>query len=265
MEKLRDYKNRPKKNNKQKKLLRYKLRLTLVYSTIFFAVSFTCLFASSLVLFRIKEIIIKGDKVCEDQILIEKSGIKIGNNLFFENVDTAISNLEKSILDIDRAYIEKKYPNKLIIDIKKAKKFFCIEYGEKYIYVSENGKVLEVSNEKDQNLMFLKGIELNSFDLGEKIVYSNKIIEKTLYEFLEKMNLNNLPNISEINFNNGTTFLVNYENRIKINFGFFENIDYKIKVASEIINNKLGNMESGELDLSDCVDENRSYFTPSYS
>ena len=94
--------------------------------------------------------------------------------------------------------------------------------------------------------------------------YADKSLEKKLSEFAEKMNSNGLSKISEINFNKGSLFFVNYDNRIKINFGFYENMDYKIKTASKIINNKLGAAESGTLDLSDVPKENRSYFTPSY-
>ena len=122
---------------------------------------------------------------------------------------------------------------------------------------------MEISDERDENLILLKGISLDSFEVGKKVQYVDKSVEKKLSEFAEKMNSNGLSKISEINFNNGSLFFVNYDNRIKINFGFYENMDYKIKMASEIINNKLGAAESGTLDLSEVPKENRSYFISS--
>ena len=180
------------------------------------------------------------------------------------NTEAASTKLEEKFSNIDTVTMTKKFPNKLIIDIKKANKAFCIKYEEQYVFISNKGKVLEISDERDENLIFLSGIGLDSLEIGKKAQYADKSVEKKLLEFIEKMNLNGLTKISEIDFNNDYSFFVNYDNRIKINFGFFENMDYKIKTASKIINNKLGASESGTLDLSEVPKENRSYFTPSY-
>lgn len=245
-------------------ILGYKIKSFLTYTTIFFVISAICIFLSSAILFKIKEIVVQGDEVCEQQVLIEESGIKKGDNLFFADTEAASTKLEEKIPEVDTVTMTKKFPNKLIIDVKKANKFFCIEFEEQYVFISNKGKVLEISDERDENLILLKGISLDSFEVGKKVEYVDKSVEKKLSEFAEKMNSNGLSKISEINFNNGSLFLVNYDNRIKINFGFYESMDYKIKTAAEIINNKLGAAESGTLDLSDVPKENRSYFTPSY-
>lgn len=244
--------------------LSYKIKSILAYVTIFCVISAVCMLLSSAILFKIKEIVVQGDEVCEPQILIEKSGIKSGDNLFFANTEAASAKLEEKIPEVDTVTMTKKFPNRLIIDVKKATKVFCIEFDKQYICISGKGKVLEISDERDENLILLKGIGLESFEVGKKVGYTDKSVEKKLSEFAEKMNLNGLSKMSEINFNDGFSFLVNYDNRIKINFGFYENMDYKIRTAAEIINNKLGAAEAGTLDLSEVPKENRSYFTPSY-
>jgi cell division protein FtsQ len=249
---------------KNASFLSYKIKLFLTYTTIFCVISSLCILLSSAILFKIKDIVVQGDEVYEKQTLIEESGIKKGDNLFFTNTKSASINLEGKFPNIDTVTITKKFPNKLIIDIRKANKAFCIESEEQYVFISNKGKVLEISDERDENLILLKGISLDSFEVGKKVQYVDKSVEKKLSEFAEKMNSNGLSKISEINFNNGSLFFVNYDNRIKINFGFYENMDYKIKMASEIINNKLGAAESGTLDLSEVPKENRSYFTPNY-
>ena len=75
------------------------------------------------------------------------------------------------------------------------------------------------------------------------------------------MGKNNLNKVTGINFNSGYNLIVGYDNRVEIDFGFYENMDYKIRTAAEIINNKLGAKEAGVLDLSEVSKENRSYFT----
>ena len=176
-----------------------------------------------------------------------------------------ISNkLEKEFSEIDTIDIIKNFPHKLVINVKKAHKAFAIKSNENYVFISEKGKVVEISDDRLENIILLDGIPLESFEIGKEIVFKDRSFFGKLLEFIEKMKNNNLSKIIEVNFNNGCSIYINYDNRIKINFGYYENIDYKIKTAAEIINNKLGAAESGELDVSEISKENRSYFTPSY-
>ena len=50
------------------------------------------------------------------------------------------------------------------------------------------------------------------------------------------------------------------QNRINILIGNLNELDYKIKTAAEIINNRLSKDESGELDLSMLDQGDTSYF-----
>lgn len=259
IQKAKNYKGRKKTS-----FLNYKVKSVLTYVAAFCVISVGCLFFSSMILFKIKEIVVQGDDACEEQVLLETSGIKKEDNLFFTNTEVASAKLEEKIPEVDTVYMTKKFPNKLIIDVKKARKVFCIESEGQYINVSSKNKVLEISDYRDKDLILLEGITLESFEFGKKAVYEDKSAEKKILEFVEEMNLNNLPKITEVDFNNGFSFFANYDNRVKINFGFYENMDYKIRTASEIINNKLGAAECGTLDLSEVSKENRSYFTPNY-
>lgn len=257
-------KSKPQIKRKKTKLLSSRLKLIFTYCATFCVVSAVCLFLSSTILFKIKEIVVQGDAVCEAQVLVEKSGIKKGDNLFLANTAAASEKLEEEIPEIDTVTMTKKFPNKLVMDVKRAEKAFCVEHENSYVCISNKGKVLEIAEERDENLPLLRGVRLDFFEIGKKIIYSEKSVAKKLAEFVEKMNANGLSKITEIDFNNGFSFFVCYDNRVKINFGFYENIDYKIKTAAEIINNKLGAAESGTLDLSEISKENRSYFTPDY-
>ena len=260
--KIRKNKNFIKR--KRSTFLGYKIKLVLTYFFIFCLISSICIFLSSAVLFKINEIEVLGDVICDSNFLIEKSGIKLGDNLFFVDSKYISNKLEKEFSEIDTIDIIKDFPHKLVINVKKAHKAFAIKSNENYIFISEKGKVLEISDNRLENIILLDGIPLESFEIGKEIVFKDRSFFGKLLEFIEKMKNNNLSKIIEVNFNNGCSIYINYDNRIKINFGYYENIDYKIKTAAEIINNKLGAAESGELDVSEISKENRSYFTPSY-
>jgi hypothetical protein len=55
--------------------------------------------------------------------------------------------------------------------------------------------------------------------------------------------------------------VINYDNRLKIEIGADEDLNYKVITAKEIIMNKIGSSEKGTLDLKNLKKENRSYFT----
>lgn len=267
-EKLSSTKNKlnmsTNKRHKTKSLHYYRLRLILTYTIIFLIISFLCLFVSSTVLFKIKTIEVQGDEVCSREELVKKSEIKTGDNLFFTKMDLAKEKLEKEIPEIEKVTIKKKIPNKVIIDVKKANKVFDIEHENQHIYTNATGKVLGISDEPDKNLIILRGVGIKSFDVGSKVIYNDASVSKKINELINQMKSKCLYNITEIDFNDGLDIMVNYEDRIKINFGIYENMDYKIRTAAEILNKKLGNTEKGTLDLSVVSAENRSYFTPSY-
>ncbi len=255
---------RKKHGFKRRSLINYKLRQFLTYFTMFFVVSFLCLLASSTLLFKINLIEVQGDEVCDAQALIEKSGIKTGDNLFFIKKDEVKSKLEKEIPIIEDVTIKKRIPSKVIINIKKANKIFDVEYENNHIYTNEKGKVLEVSSERDDNLILLRGIGVKSFSTGEKILYVDESMSSKISEILNQMNAKELDKIKGIDFSDELNIMIDYDKRIKMNFGMYERIDYKIRTAAELLNNKIGKGESGILDLSVVSKENRSYFTPIY-
>ena len=264
--KKKSLKIRKDKNNIRKKKIifgHYRIKLIMIYFIIFCLISSICIFLSSAVLLKTNEIDVLGDEICDSNFLIEKSGIKIGDNLLFIDSKYVKNKLEREVPEIDTVEIIKRFPNKFVINVRSAKKTFAIKSNEKYIFISEKGKVLEISDIVD-DVIILNGAPLESFEIGKEIVFKDKSFMRNLLEFTVKMKNNNLSKITEINFNNGCYIYINYDNRIKINFGYYENIDCKIKTAAEIINNKLGAAESGELDVSEVFKENRSYFTPSY-
>lgn len=249
---------------RRRSLINYKLKLFLTYFTMFFVVSFLCLFASSMLLFKINSIEVQGDNVCDAATLIEKSGIKNGDNLFFIKKDLVKLKLEKEIPNIDNVTIKKTIPNKVIIDVKKANKVFDVEYENNHIYTNEKGKVLEISGERDNSLILLRGLGVKSFSVGEKITYVDESVCSQISEIINQMNAKELYEIKGIDFSDELNILIDYGDRIKINFGMYEKIDYKIRTAAELLNNKIGKGERGILDLSVVSKENRSYFTPIY-
>lgn len=242
-------------------LMDYRIGRVLVFATMLCGVSVLCLFLSSTVLFSIKDISVQGDEVYEPGFIIEQSGTKLGHNLFLLDAKQVGEKLENELPNVDEVTVTKKFPGKVIINVKQAVKAVDVEVDGKFVSISCKGKVLEVSDVHDDNLILLQGVELESFEVGDIVAFADKSVGTKVFDIIAQMGKNNLNKVTGINFNSGYNLIVSYDNRVEIDFGFYENMDYKIRTAAEIINNKLGAKEAGVLDLSEVSKENRSYFT----
>lgn len=241
----------------------YRIGRVLVYGAAFCGLSALCLFLSSTVLFSIKNIYVQGDEIYEPQVVLEQSGAKVGDNLLFLNAAKVSERLERTLPEVDEVVVTKKFPGRLLIDVKRAEKAFDVELPDgSFVSISGKGKALEVAEAHDEELILLQGVELTSFEVGSKVVFAGKLVESRISELLGQTNEHNLHKVSGLNFSSSSDLVVDYDHRVKIHFGFYENMDYKIRTAAEIINNKLGAGEAGTLDLSEVSRENRSYFTP---
>ena len=79
---------------------------------------------------------------------------------------------------------------------------------------------------------------------------------------IKLMNLNDLSKVTGVDFSRSANIIVNYEHRVDIILGLYENVDYKLRMARELIKSKIGEKVSGTLDLSIVSKDNRSYFKP---
>ena len=254
-----------RKRHRQKfSIMHYRIGRVLTYATVFLGISAVCLFLSSTILFGIKEIIVQGDEIYAPQIVIEQSAVKIGDNLFLLDTESVSRRIAALLPEVDEVSIHKKFPSKLVIDIKHAIKAFDVEVDGNFVSVSSKGKILSFSDVHDESLILLQGTALESYDVGSQVAFVDKTMASKISDIIGQMAAHNLEKITGIDFSSNSNLVVNYDNRIKINFGFYENMDYKIRTAAEIIKKNLSLSEAGILDLSEISKENRSYFIPEY-
>ena len=116
------------------------------------------------------------------------------------------------------------------------------------------------------NMRKLKIIILLAFIIYNVESYSQDNINYFVKSDSMEVYLNNIIDVNYAKKFDSLFVYIHYDenNRINLNLGIYEGIDYKIKTAAEILNNKIGNNERGTLDLSAVPKENRSCFTPDY-
>ena len=113
--------------NKKKMSRRRKLKkhiLTILLAGVVMCVGLVLVFS---LFFKANTITISGDKVYSDKMVVDKSGVEIGDNLFRINEEKLSQKLSKELPYIKSVTIERKLPDTIIFNIEAAKEIFQVK------------------------------------------------------------------------------------------------------------------------------------------
>lgn len=253
-------KRRMQHKNKKINLFNYRFKLLFKSFTFFALITIIGASISLGVFFKIEKIEVFGDTRYKSEEIINSSKVKIGQNLVLLNKEKTKEKLEKTLPFLKVKNIKKTMPNKLILEVEEIKKYGYIESDGVNILFDQDKKIIEIKENVEDNILKIKGVEIIDPKIGEKIKIKSKNKEENLYKILDLLNEYGLREPTEIDLSNESKVNVGYQNRINILVGNLNELDYKMKTAAEIINNKLGKEEAGELDLSMLDQGDTSYF-----
>lgn len=98
-------------------------------------------------LFNIKNIQVVGNTILSSEEIISLSEIKTEENMFKVMKLKTIDRIKENAY-INEVAIHKKLPNTIEIQVKERKPSFMLEYGNGYVYLSNQGYMLEISSIK---------------------------------------------------------------------------------------------------------------------
>ena len=243
-----------------------RLRRAVIYSAIFAVVLIIGTVLSLTVLFKTEKIEVEGDKYYYEDQIIAFSGVEYQQNIFVEAISADAENISKNLPYVEKAEVTFSIPDTVIIKITNAVPSYVIENGNEYLIISSNGRILDSAANNADNLPLLKCEELDSVKPGDYVSFSDDNIPEILETVTESLKANDVKNITAFDVTDTANIMLVYDNRITINLGLPEDIDYKIRTAITIINDNLdpnntGTVE-GVLDVSSCNSNKISRFKP---
>ena len=210
MEEIGYYQKKP-----QKKGLDQKIVIALVLVVVVAA----CVLFSPL--FSVKKIEVEGASQFTTSELCEKIGLSKGDNL----------------------------PHTMKITIKERKARGYVPYMGSYLYIDEEGRVLEVAGSCRDALPLVKGLKFDSFTEGEILPVQNTDALAVILEIsqlMEKYEL--LDEVVEIDVSKPKDIYA-YVNQVQIHLGNMTNGDMKIQYMQQIVKT-IPKEDRGILDLS---------------
>ncbi len=238
--------------NKKKMSRRRKLKkhiFTIFLAGVVMCVGLVLVFS---LFFKINTITISGDRVYSDKMVTDKSGIEIGENLFKINETKLSEKLSKDLPYIKSITIERKLPDKIIINVTAAKEVAAITTKKGFVLLDETGKVLDKNASiLKENVAVINNVKLKEYIEGEKVVLTDEKKTETLLKLFEAIKNADMQLLTEINLRNVNDIKIKYDDRITFEVGSLTNIETKLArgMAALEKENEINAYSEGTLDL----------------
>ena len=231
-EKKKNIVNHKKKKSNKKVLAMFSI-IILIFSVIILALTAP--------IFNITDIQVEGNEKIAKDTIITLSGLKKGENIFKFN-NSIINNLKENAY-IDSVKITRELPGTVNISIKERDIKYQINLINSYVYIDQNGYILEISTLKKE-IPIIVGLKIEENELLNKKrleIQDLQIINDIdkIAEAAKTINLDEL--ITEINVQEENDYVLYLESKNKkIYIGDTSNLTNKMLYVKKIIENEEG-------------------------
>ena len=252
-------KNKKKKNNKKAKNKKTKRMLTdeeieiqrikrmkklkiakyLMLIALFITLIVVTMFSP---LFNIKSIVVTGNNKITQNEIISLSQVQLEENTYKINKYKVKQRIKENAY-IEDVTIKRKLPSELQISIVERQVAFMIEYGASFVYIDNQGYILEISENKLE-LPILQGIQTESaqFEAGKRL--ENEDLQKmnTVLKIMEIAKNNDISNIiTRIDIEDEENYKIIFETKEKTAYlGDNSNLNTKILTIKVILEKNEG-------------------------
>ncbi len=211
-------------------------------------------------LFNIKEIKVSGNSKISAETIISLSKIEVGQNIYKIND----GNVEKALKEnayIEKVKIERALPSIIELKVEERVATFMLEYGNGYVYLNNQGYMLEISDQKIE-VPIIQGAQVLDEDIKagnrlpkedlQKMEMVLKIIEATKQAGITDL-------LTRIDISDETNYKAMFETERKVaHLGDCSNIVNKMKFVEEIIRDQKNT--PGEIFVNINLNESNPYF-----
>lgn len=247
-----------KKNGNTKKLRK---QAKVLFGFIILLVAIILVLCSPL--FNIKNIEVEGNSKLSNGRIISISTLQTHTNIFKFNTKL-ISEKIKENAYVNEAKITRKLPSTVKITIDERQPKYMLQFADSYVYINNQGYMLEISNEKLE-LPILIGFttDLSNIKAGNRINVSDlKKMDMVIkiYEAIKSNGLGELVN--KIDISNDKNYAIILENEGKtVYLGDCTELNTRILYLKSILETVQG--KSGEIFLNVDLNSQEPYFRPS--
>lgn len=258
-------KTNAKKNNKNKAVKHKKGKVRkqakIVFGMILFVAIVILLLCSPI--FDIRNIEVSGNLKISKEKIINFSGLELHTNIFKFNKGLVRGKIKQNAY-IENVEVTRKLPSTVQIEIEEREAKYMLQFADSYVYINNQGYMLEISNEKlDIPILIGFTTDLSNIKAGNRINVAdlnkmNMVIK--IYEAAKSNGLGDL--ITKIDISNEKNYTIILEKEGKtVYLGDCSELNTRILYLKSILETSQG--KSGELFLNVDLNSQEAYFRPS--
>ncbi len=228
-----------RRSKKPRTAKQLRIKRILISTAILLVVLVIGIVLSLTVLFKTENIEVEGDRYYYEEQIIAFSNVQLQQNIFIATAGSTPESISENLPYVEEANVSFSIPDTVKIKITNAIPSYVIKQANGYLLISSKGRILDTIFENTDKLPELKCGELNVTEVGKNVSFTDENVPDILQAVSESLIENDVEDITGFDVTNTANITLNYDNRITINIGLPEDIDYKIKTAMAIINEKL--------------------------
>lgn len=222
----------------------------LYYLILFLFIVVAGIILSLTVFFNIEQIDVEGTSRYSSEEIVEKSGLKAGDNLFRISTGDAVDQIINSFEYIDKVEINRAFPNKLTIKITEAEPGMSFLYNGTYSLVSDEGRILEAGlAEPPEGTFIVSGISLEGYKAGDFISSDTSPEIEALHTINEICTEMEFGTLTRIDVNSIVDIRLYLNDQIRVDIGSITDLQYKLTFADSIISDRLASGDKGVIDV----------------
>ncbi len=197
--------------------------------------------------FNIADVKVNGIESLSEEQVTAICGLDRTHNLFAFNTLKAAAALKQNNYVKDAGF-EKQFPNTLVINVDEYKVRGYIPYMNAYLYIDDDGRVLDSRPDMAKQLPVVTGLKFDSFTIGEVLKTDNPRTYAAVKEMSGYFgNYDMLENVIKVDVSD-TENIHLYVDKVDVKFGGFDNANEKIMTLNEILK-QIDTSVAGVLDL----------------
>lgn len=214
---------------------------------------FVVLIVAFALFFNISEIHVYGNVYYSNETIIEKSGFKIGDNLYLFNKYGKIQTMFNDLPYLKKVQIRRLMPDGISIQVEETSARFAVISETEVWLVSAEGKLLEKAESREglRDLSWVYGLTLENPKAGTPLnAYPDP--ENRIAAFLQLVEAldaaGSLEKLGDVDMTEAYDVEFTYESRFLVSTGMPEKLDEKAVYLDEVIR-KLGVTDKGYIEL----------------
>lgn len=222
---------------------------TLYYILVLFLIVVTGVTLSITVFFNTARIVVVGNDNHSPEEILSYTGAELGDNLFRMNLSEMERNIMENTVDLDQAKVSRKLPDTLMIDLTPAEAVAAAYNGESYDILSSGGRIINQTSDLTDypEIFMLSGVDFSKTEVGgfveDNTGYQNM---KTVLSQMEKRSL---TEVQAMEVTTGREIKLSYQNKITIYLGSILDLEYKLDLVKQLIEERISPGEEGVIDV----------------